>query len=485
MKSRIKWLAIYMIGLLASCSAEDALVDKDVVKGGDRMVVALSGEEALSLVAGNSYTLSDKEVLDIVNNFSTTSENDGSQTRTAATFMSNLQVIGNYKLACNNELTARESAPQDSVEFCQVRLGEKDTSGMAIVCRDSRYPEVLAYIPNVDIHTIQTFEPVQMMIERAQTVALKYISKCNSLVKDRRGKTLEKVCKTLNISEKAFNFEKYRSQIFVKDYDSKSLNSATTPTGTILSTVGPLCGTTRIIQGWPCNQFIPETTLDAYNTEQHNGHYPAGCVNVALATICSYLQPTIYCSDLGRNINWDSVCNTYFNPYGFNPSQYSSATAQAIEVGNLLKIMADGTKTSFSAKGGSTTTPNAATYMRSIGVSMRSSTSTLNYANVRSSLSNLSLVYCTGTMVSTTKSDGTGNGHAWVIDGLQIRKPQARMELQNYNCYANCKFGWIEWEYQTTYNGWYLFDTDGSITFDFDSEALSTKLACIPNIRLK
>ena len=482
MKKLIFSFLVFTIFFLASCSSDEMPIDNNIVDGGDKMVVSLSSEEALSLVADKSYTLSDDEVLQVLDKFS--SENDN-VTRTSHIGTNNFRIINNYKIACKDDIITRTPTSRDSIEFSSISLGENEYSGLAIVCRDSRYPEVLAYVPNVNIQTVQSSKPAQMMIDRAQSVAMRYIEKCNTISKNLKEQTITKVCNVLGLSEADFDFDKYRSRIFIKDYDAQSRDSLTTPTGTELSTIGPLCGTTRLIQGWPCNQFIPETTLEKYNTDQHRGHYPAGCVNVALAVICSYLQPTIYSSDLGRNINWNNVCNTHFNPFGFYASEYSPSTDQAIEVGYLLKTLANGTKTTFSLNGGSTTTPNAASYMSSIGVSMSSSTSTLNYANVRTSLSNLALVYCTGTSTSTTRSDGGGNGHAWVIDGLQIRKPSTRMELQNYNCYANCKFGWIEWDYTSTSDGWYLFDTSGTITFDFDSETLSTNLACVPNIKLK
>ena len=252
----------------------------------------------------------------------------------------------------------------------------------------------------------------------------------------------------------------------------------------LLNKVGPLCGDTHIIQGWPCNQFIKTTDLSTYQTMQHNGHFPAGCVNVALATICAYLEPSIYCESLKRNINWNNVFDSYFDPFGFYPSEYDPSTPQAIEVAHLLKILADGTKTTFDSRGGSTSTANAASYMNKIGINMSTSTTTLNYSNVRSSLANLWLVFCTGDETKSTRSDNILGSHAWVIDGLQIWQPNTRMELQNYNCYASCKFGWIE-PFTQTYDGWYLFDTSGTITFEFGGEEISSNIKCIPNIRKK
>lgn len=469
---------ISILSFLGSCSNEEKISNNEIIDGGDKMFVSLTNEEALSLASNNFRTLSDDEVLKTITTFE---QQNKKTTRTANS--NNAKIIRNYKLACNTSIT-RGLNPQDSIEFSLINLGINNDLGIAIVCRDSRYPEVLAYVPSANMQTYQTCTPMQMMINRSQDVAIQYIKKCNSIEESTRKKALDKVCKTLGINEEQFDFAKYRSRIFIKDYDtSETRSSLQDPSGTILTSVGPLCGTTRLIQGWPCNQFIDTTKIDKWNTMQHNGHFPAGCVNVALATMCSYIQPTIYSPDLKRNINWNNVMNTYFNPFGLEISQYDHNTPQAKEVGYLLKLFAEKTNTTFGENGGSTSTNNAASYMRSIGVNMSSSTTDLNYSNIRTSLSNLGLIYCTGSHVTKTRSDGAGNGHAWVIDGLQIRKPLTRYELQNFNCYANCKFGWIEGDFMEPYNGWYLFDTKGSISFDFNDGNISSNLRCIPNIR--
>lgn len=466
------------LGVIAftSCTNEN-VVTRDI-GGGDLMFVELTTKEALSITPNVSTDLSDEEVIQTVEKF-TSSEAAMIGAATSPT------IINTYKTSLDNTHTRSDAkGDSDSISFSVVSLDENRDAGFAVVCRDSRYPEVLAYVPNINYEENKSFEPLKLMLARSQNIALGYISKKNAICEQLREATLVKVCNRFEIKKENFDFDKYRKRIVIRDSIEDSRSSESAPSGTLLSQVGPLCGTTRIIQGWPCNQYVPTTSLDKYSTPQHNGHYPAGCVNVALATICSYIQPTIYCASLGRNINWENVVNTHFNPYGFIESEYSEKTDQAIEVANLLKIIADGTSTSFNENGGTTNTSKAASYMQKIGINMDSSTSTLNYANVRTSLSNLALVYCTGT-ITTTRSENSENGHAWVIDGLQIRKPLSRMEVQNYNCYASCKFGWIESDYSTIYNGWYLFDTTGTISFDFDQESLSSDLYCIPNIKLK
>ncbi|MDH8276263.1 hypothetical protein QIG69_28320, partial [Klebsiella pneumoniae] len=68
----------------------------------------------------------------------------------------NFRIINNYKIACKDDIITRTQTSKDSIEFSSISLGENEYSGLAIVCRDSRYPEVLAYVPNVDIQTVQS-----------------------------------------------------------------------------------------------------------------------------------------------------------------------------------------------------------------------------------------------------------------------------------------------------------------------------------------
>lgn len=477
--------------VFAACSNKEEDIMYPSAWDDDKRFSLLSIEEVISLfpdsLLAGTCALSDEEVLQQVRIFS---END----IRGRTYVPNrMNIVHNYKVACNQLPVSKILSSQDFVEFSIVELDFNNASGFAVVCRDSRYPEILAYVPTLNFQSYQSCTPMQMMVGRAQDIAVQYIERYNTalakITDDTRKQALSKVCKELNVSEEEFDFERFRYNIFIRDYDSEdfieSRGSVQNPTGTVLSSVGPLCGTTRLIQGWPCNQFMETTTLEQFSSMQHNGHFPAGCVNVALATMCSYFRSTIYCSYLGRFIDWNNVIDAHFNPYSFFPAQYDENTAQAVEVGYLLKTISEQTKTVFNENGGGTNIANAVSFMKSIGIDMSTSTTTLNYNNVRSSLGNLWLVYCLGTVTNNAKSDGTGSGHAWVIDGMQVRRSQARYELQNYNCYANCKFGWIENDYSDeNYDGLYFFDAKGAIDFNFaDGNNLTANLSCIPNIR--
>lgn len=477
--------------LLASCSSNE--LNHDVMSDApDVMMISLSPEEAISVSFDDSTILSMDEAVKIAERFM----NDENRSR-ATSDNPVIAVESSFVKSLEYGSTISRSHKSQDVLFYELSVKQNDESGYVVLCADTRYPEVLSYVECGSLDAIKG-TPAEIMHNRSMDVALNYIRKCNEFKELYRTNTIEKICKQFNIDEEQFSLDKFRERIYIKPLYGEDIQSRSTVTvtdsltGMVLTQVGPLCGTTQLIQGWPCNQFIQTTDLEKYNTEQHNGHFPAGCANVALATMCSYIQPTVYSSDLGRNINWSNVANAYFNPFAwFTPSAYNPDSESAIETAYVLKIFADGTKTEFDEDGGGTTLANASSYMKSIGVNMGTSKVTLNYSNVRSSLMSLGLIYAVGELTELSRSSESLGNHAWVIDGLQIRTKMTRAELQNYNCYVSCKFGWIEpdpnntWYTSTPFNGWYLCDTDGTISFEFtDSQnQLSSNLKCIINIK--
>lgn len=470
--------------LLCACSSKDDFVENQMYGDTDKRMAAISAEEAISLLPYRGETISVDEVAGLLEQYNSEQTMRSTLNRNG---VSNIEIIDNYVLGYGGEKVVTKSVSlEETVSFCVARFNDiNGHDGISLVCTDRRFPEILAFVPDSKYDTWKN-PMARLMAERAQNVALAYIKRFNTIRDSLQDRAIHKVCVQLNIPENEFDINRYMHQIYIISEQNKTKSKVVqTPGGTEISSVGPLCGSTRLIQGWPCNQFIPTSNYEKHQNYQYNGHFPVGCVNVALATICSYVKPIIYCSGLGRNINWENVENSYFNPYSMSLDQYDENTPRAIEVGHLMNILASGTKTEFSEQlGGNTYFVNAVSYMNSIGVDMSKSFVALTYDNVRKSLGNKGLIYVSGTETTKTRTDNVVGGHGWVIDGLQVRTQNTRMDLRNYNCYASCKFGWVE-SSSGTYNGWYLFDTSGTITFDFGDTELATDLRCITNIKKK
>lgn len=497
---KLNYLSILFFSfLIFGCSQSDDLNEIKVPGEGDKTLVNISPVEAMSIAFDNPEELSDSEIIQMVSGFVQSNSSTNS-------FDNPPKISVNHDFLLElpqDNASTRSNINDEKIRFCVVDIINDDQddikNGFAVACADERYPAVLACVEQGNFNSIPG-SPAELMLNRTQLVALSYIAEVNNSKSKYQEQTMEKICKALKITKEEFDYDKFKTKLYVQRIQNNEFETDGTvvvnPGGTILGGTGPLCGTTRIIQGWPCNQFIDKVDTDKYGqvwqTEQHNGRYPAGCVNVALATICSFLKPNIYCAELNRNINWSNVYNTYFNPFANDPRAFDPNTPQAIEVARLLKTISVGTKTRFDAEGGSASNSDAAAYMRSIGVSMNNSLVDMSYLNIRLSLTSFGLVYCTGQGRNVvSRGDGVGGGHAWVIDGYQVRSRLTRQELQNYNCYVNCNFGWVEPEETSYYkptptNGWYLTGYNGSVSFDVTKQwgsIYDVNLKCIVNIR--
>lgn len=497
MKFNYLSILILLVSLVGCSQSED--LEKGNPNEKDKTLVSITPIEAMSVAFNNPKELSENEIIEMVSGF----VESNSSTRSMSV-PKKISVNHEFTLDIpQNKLSTRSNVNEEKVKFCVVDIinDEEDNTlnGFAVACADERYPAVLAYVEQGNYSNVPN-SPAELMLLRSQCVALSYISEVNNFKSQLQEQTIEKICKTLVIEKKEFDYDKVKAKLYVKRLQNDEIDTrgavVENPGGAIMGQVGPLCGTTRIIQGWPCNQFIDLVNIkehgNVWQSDQHKGHYPAGCVNVALATMCSFLKPNIYCPELSRNINWSNVFNTYFNPFANSDAASNPNTPQAIEVARLLKIISTGTNTRFDQEGGTTSTPDAAAYMRSIGINMTSSEVAMSYLNIRPSLSYFGLVYATGKGRSVmSRGDGVGGGHGWVIDGYQVRSRVSRIELQNYNCYVNCNFGWIEpepsgWFTPAPCNGWYLTDYDGAVTFDVSKQygdIYDVNLKCVVNLK--
>lgn len=481
----------FLLVTAMSCSQQDLKDVEQPIGGGEKLIVGVSPEEAISVAFDDSSILSDDDILTMVKTFINTETTRGGN---------------DYKLAINNEFyielannnSNTRSIGNEKIKFCTVDITSTNSStkNYAIACADDRYPVVLAFSEG-DYENIAG-TPADFMLARAKAIVLDHIAKVNNIKAELHDKTVAKICKVLDVNPEKFNYNDVKGNLYVQPIDVKDIGIETRSTGVLepggafMGGVGPLCNT-RYIQGWPCNQFMDETNIEKWTSPQHNSHFPAGCANVALAAICSYLRPNIYSPELQRNINWDILANCHFDPiYGSKPSEFDPSTQVAIEAGRLLQVITRGTKTKFGVDGGTTSTTDAASFMGSVGIFMLPITSDMTYQNIRPSLANYQPVYATGTIRKiASRAEGIEGGHAWVIDGYQVRSRYTRMELQNFSCYVHCNFGWIEAEDKyiaplVNHNAWFLCDYSGSISsFNLKGEIIDIDLRCVPNIRLK
>lgn len=458
MKLNYFLIGLLSIGILSSCSQQSEDLSDTIGGVLPAKTIGLTEPELLSIMYGSNNELSVEEGEDVLRDFMS----EQSKSRASESIvLKDKEVI--------NELSSQSRSglnkDADHVTFYKYELGTNDSKATAIVCGDKRFPSVIAFIDSYN----SEIEPSEIMIGNAKQYALANISQIKHFEDSLRNTTLSKIYGQKNIPE-VFDFSSVEKNIFLLENQSRGWKEE--PGGTLMAKIGPLTSTTWN-QTPPYNLYAPSTNGTNDYFWGYDDRYPAGCVVIAMAQIAAYLKAPL------PGVNWN-ICNV--------PYLYASDTSeQAKSVANLVKMIADGSGTTYGANGGSTSTDKAREYMKKYGVYMDNSTA-CTYQNMKSSLDALRLVYLSGTARRVTSSRGfnASGSHAWIADGYQVRQRNgnARMILKQYNVYCHCNFGW-----GGDSDGWYLFLSDGSITFScngnsWDYDLFDYNLKAYPNVRL-
>ncbi|MDR1563011.1 MAG: C10 family peptidase [Dysgonamonadaceae bacterium] len=472
---------LLLVSLLLVVIACDKQKNDDIIKGGHREFISLSTPEFLSIAFDGNNELSVEETQEILNDFF-----DVNETKSA-----NSTSIIDYKYVVemkrNRSITKSSEPEVEKIAFHRYNLnvatksmdGEED--GFAIVCADRRFPNVIAYTKTGAIEAAKD-NGAAIMLDRAQSTALMRIAEIKYYEDSLRESTTKKIKEDLYVSD--FTLDEIVSKIFINDQDVTK-GFKVTPSGNEVTTVGPLTSTAWG-QNSPFNLYINLSGDDAEEFgSSYDGRYPTGCVVTCMAQVVAYLKPTVgNLSVTGPNgasftgaFSWPTVL------VSSRPVSNDKTSAQSKQLAALMKTIATGSGTTWGPDGGSTSTSNAITFLKNKwGISIDGKKG-MNFANMKSSLDDLRIVVLTGACSEVTKAAITGR-HAWIADGYLIRQKVTRQILKNYAVYCHCNFGW-----GGNWDGYYLFETDGSITFDIGYEWMGTwdsyafDLHCYPNVR--
>ena len=418
--------------------------------------IGLTEPEILSIMYGSDNELTEEEGEQILKDF--IFEQSESRASSSIT-LRDKEVIGEFPIASRSDL----NLAADHVTFYEYELDSPDCKTTAIVCGDKRFPSVIAYIDSYSIEN----EPASIMIGNAKQYAMANISHVIQCKDSLRNKTLSKIYGQNNIPE-SFDFSDIENQIFLLDNQTKGWKEE--PGGSFVAKIGPLTSTTWN-QNPPYNLYAPTTIGTNDYFVGYDDRYPSGCVVVAMAQIAAYLKAPL------PGVNWN-IANV--------PNLDSNDDSAVMAVATIMKMIADGSETTYGHNGGSTNTDKARDYMKKYGVYMDNATSCM-YQNMKSSLDDLRIVYITGTARRVTSNRGfnSSGSHAWLVDGYQVRErdSNSRMILKQYNVYCHCNFGW-----GGNSDGWYLFQSDGSISFScngsiWDYDLFDYNLKIYPNVR--
>lgn len=443
-------LGTLLLCMAVSCSQEELSNDSKPIDGQvPSATIELSESEYLSVAFTGNNELSEQEASTILKSFM-------SEQGTKSRSLDNSMIKLKNRTVVNSKTIASRStnSTEDHITFYEFSIDNNQSSpGFAVICGDQRFPNVLAFAEagnSVDV------APSQMMVEAAQNSAIKYISKIRYLEDSLRSETLHKISEKTEIPVADIDIKNLESKIYISGLP-ETRGQQVTPGGTWMSQIGPLTST-KWNQDSPYNHFadFSPANLSDYFGSSYKNHYPAGCVVIAIAQACTLLKPNTGLS----NFNWTDASTVSFNVN-------DTISSASLQVSRLVNAIARGSGTTYSEKGGSTSTEKARNFIKSWGLYMNNATS-CTFQNIKSTLDALRLVYVTSDSrsVISSRSYVSSGRHAWLIDGYQIRQRtlSTRQILKQNNVYCHCNFGW-----GGNSTGWYLFETSGNILFESDS----------------
>lgn len=470
-------VCVLLTCFIAACSDKNESVD-EVIGGVLRPnTIGLTTPEYLSIAFGSDNELSEAETNDILNSF--LSEQNNTRSTSCVVNLKNKTVIKGKSSA-----TTRSSGEnEDDIVFHEYEIKEENSeTGFAIVCGDKRFPSVIVYSESDN----SEIEAAKMMTEKARLNVLAYIAKIKYYEDSLRTKTLKKISEIENVRVSDLSVEEIENKIYIADA-IETRGGKVNPAGTRMVEVGPFTFT-KWDQVSPYNFLAPTTkgtSEEGFFHSSYRNRYPAGCVVIAMAQIATFFKPVTGIP----GFNWTSASVSTLN---VNDTTSNSS----VMISSLISKIAVGSGTTYSAKGGSTNSENARNFMKSWGIYMDNATS-CTFQNMKASLDALRLVYVTGVArdVFETKSFTGAGSHAWIIDGYSIyqRTISTRQILLQNNVYCHANFGW-----GGNSDGWYLYETNGTVTFDSDEVlygfddnynsiyhhyVFDYNLKCYPNVR--
>ena len=457
------FLLLPLIGALISCQ-NDVLESIEDLPMDDK--ISLSLDELTSIAHDNSRTLTEAEVLNIVNDFSSSLNNVSRGVEAVSASIDGIYYIGGT-LNSSSRSTVSDSIPVYRVEL---KVGEQ--KGYAIVSADTRSASVLAYVNNGDFENNDS-TGAAMMLKLAEVTTICEINRVEELKATLRDKTLSKIASYLG--KESVIYDEVKDIIKVADdFDNGKLSRSPAydePLTTVLSYKGPVTKT-KWSQDQPYNLYLPV----CYNPSwRFKTNYPAGCGIIAGAQALAAVANNITVD--GVYIDWSYLTT---NPTVEYSAFNGSGDQKAIKmVATLVKNMYEETNSfpnidldfkhawyedsSIPAVGSSST--GSLDLMKYLQKYVHCGTYYSQYAPdpLLTTLNVNDVTPCVAIMGGTHAATETAEkgSHAWVIDGYAICQKKTREILKNYDLYFHANMGW-----GGTDDGWYKVNADTSTDFE-------------------
>lgn len=461
---------MFLAGLVSSCQNEMVSDSAPMV---EEDKILLTKDEALSIANDNPTTLTEEEVLEMVNGFSNSL---AIQTRSIGNPKVSASIAGMHRLGGVVPNANTRSAATDSVLVYEVRLTSGDKQGYALVSADTRSAGILAYIENGSYED-RDRTGAGMMLALAEATTVAEINKVERLKAELRDKTLNKVAATLGKS--SVTYDEVKDLIEVEGVDGNEMVSRSTPVdtpSTQIVSMMPQNGGAVLKTEWgqnrPYNLLLPICYDPVFRSEVP---YPMGCAIAAGVQVLAALAPTMTID--GTTIDWAMLTRKptiYYNVYdGYGDYE------EAMMVSRVVKHMYEGTGTtpdidedfkheyyedpSIPCVVSSTT--NTAKLREYLNRYVSCGAYYSQYAPdpLLATINTNRVMPCVAIMggARTTNESAGKVTHAWVIDGYAICIKASREILRNNDLYFHANMGW-----DGTDNGFYKVNADTSIGFE-------------------
>lgn len=252
--------------------------------------VELTYEEFLSIANESHRELTEKEVIDIVENFMKSSGE--LKSRTALNPNMRVEKKSYVEYSKNKKL---------QLPLYNIVVNSANFQDIAIVSGDSRIPFILAYY-SVDKKKSDIDQPdYDMMLNISKEMLLNELNSIVGICDSLCDKTKLKISRKLNIEKNKIRLADISSRILIKDTMNTRANmiidSSTIP-GTVIGRFGPWCEVKWDV-GMPYNRTMPQ---ECPNNWLWDNRYAISSVVVAVAQAMAYFQPNM--SVYNENIDW-------------------------------------------------------------------------------------------------------------------------------------------------------------------------------------
>lgn len=436
----------YAICILAACHDTDG----DIIPNTDKeqgKSILLSQNEYQSIANDNPTELTSNEINHLINDFALI------KSKSRSTSPTGFKIISKYYLSDSPKSRSVNTIRKDSIPIVKVSANNNDIFYLSI---DTRYPKVLAYMPNSKDSTFQN-----AMLAMSESMVYSQILQIEHLRDSLRESTIQKVKTRLGITEQDYDFNKIKQYISIEGHCSSRANVTEYPTGQILQAYGPFLET-KWGSGAPYSNMMPAVSCsDLWWTDQ----YPVGVIAVAAAQILAYYEPAL--STGKYTMNWAYLKE---KPEIVEPNYFVSGDPldKREMIASLMKYCSDCCEITYNCTASSYYMTTVRNFLSRFSIDMDNSTA-FNINTIKASIEQVRMVLCQG--VATT-----GGGHSWILDGYTLVKSGSLYYETDAYLHANMCMG-------SSGTGYYLVNSDNSISFNTGFAEFATNISMYANIR--